>query len=165
MNISNKKGGCATCAFLFLTRGKRGLSPIVATVLLVSITLVLAVIVFFWARSFIGETIEKNERAIELSCEDVDFFIEARQGNLSVQNIGSIPIYAVEIRISGQGEIKEIGQTGDTVDPGETAIFALPSEARPGDTIIAVPILLGETDTERVTHVCDADYGISTEYD
>jgi flagellin-like protein len=143
---------------------KRGLSPIVATILLVSITLVLAVIVFFWARSFISESVEKNERAIELSCEDVDFFVEASGGNLSVQNIGSIPIYAIEMRVKGQGEIKEIGKTGSTVGPGETAIFPLPEDANHGDTIIAVPILLGETESDRVSYVCDAEYGISTEY-
>lgn len=146
---------------------KRGLSPIVATVLLVSITLVLAVIVFFWARSFIGESVEKNQRAIEQSCEDVDFFVEAHSGNLSVQNIGSVPIYAVEMRISGKGEVKEIGQTpgGTTMGPGQTAVFALPSEAQVGDTIIAVPILIGETNTERVSYVCDADYGVNTVYE
>lgn len=145
----------------------RGVSPVVATVLLVSITLILAVIVFFWARSFVGETIEKNERAIELSCEEVDFFIEAYDGQLAVKNIGSVPIYGVEMRLKGAGEIKEIGQTGDDIGPGESAIFILPPEAVNGDTIIAVPILLGETQggEEQVAFVCDADYGITTTYE
>ncbi|MFH1802624.1 MAG: archaellin/type IV pilin N-terminal domain-containing protein [archaeon] len=142
---------------------KRGLSPVIATTLLVSITLVLAVIIFFWARSFVGETIEKNERAIEQSCELVDFFIEARSQQLFITNIGSVPIYAVEMRIKGLGEVKDIGKTGGTIGPGQSANFSLPSEATVGDTIIAVPILLGETTQEKVSHVCDADYGISAE--
>lgn len=145
-------------------KNKKGLSPVVATVLLVSITLVLAVIVFFWARSFIGETVEKNERAIDMSCEEVNFFAEAANNELSIQNIGTVPIYAIEMRVEGNGEVNEIGQTGGTIGPGGTASFALPSEATCGSTIIAVPILLGETSSDQVTHLCDADYGIRTEY-
>jgi flagellin-like protein len=143
---------------------KKGLSPVIATTLLVSITLVLAVIIFFWARSFVGETIEKNDRAIEQSCELVDFFVEARDERLFVTNIGSVPIYAIEMRIKGVGEVKEIGQTGTTIGPGQSGDFPLPEEAESGNTIIAVPILLGETSEEWVSHICDADYGISTEY-
>lgn len=146
---------------------KKGISPLVATVLLVSITLILAVIVFFWARSFISETIEKNNRAIEMSCEDISFLIEARDGNLSLENIGSIPIYGVEMRIKGNGEVKQIGQTSGTIGPGQSAVFSLPAEAHIGDEIIAVPILLGENEagTERVAHVCDSDYGITKKYE
>jgi len=142
---------------------KRGISPVVATTLLVSITLILAVIVFFWARSFIGETVEKNDRAIEMSCDNVEFLMEAKNGNLTINNIGSVPIYTVEIRVRGRGEIKEIGRAAG-IKSGETKVFSLPSEIRPGDRVIAVPILLGETRTRRVTHICDAKYGISTEY-
>src|SRR3990167_1849027 len=162
--MGGKRGSCATYTFPFLQNGKRGLSPVVATVLLVSITLILAVIVFFWARSFIGETIEKNERAIEMSCEEVDFLIEAYndgsgKGKLSVQNIGSVSIYGVEMRIKGKGEIKEIGRSCVTVNPGNTETYELIEGVDSGDTIIAVPILLGETNTEKVAHVCDSDYG------
>ena len=161
MTALKKRGG----AFHFLLGGKRGISPVVATTLLVSITIILAVIVFFWARSFISETIEKNDRAIEMSCDDVAFLMEARRGNLTVNNIGDVPIWAVEMRVRGKGEIKEIGQTSDGIKSGETKVFALPAGASPGDTIIAVPILLGETEQKRLSYICDADYGISTEYE
>lgn len=144
---------------------KRGISPVVATSLLVSITLILAAIIFFWARGFIGEAIEKNDRAIEYSCERVEFFVEAREGTLTVQNVGSVPIYAIEMRVKGKGEIKEIGrvQGGGTIGNGQTGAFRLPSGASVGNTIIAVPILVGETSTGRTTYVCDAKYGKETE--
>jgi flagellin-like protein len=143
---------------------KRGLSPVVATTLLVSITLVLAVIIFFWARSFISETIEKNGRTVDMSCEDVDFFTEIRDGKLFMQNIGSVAIYAIEIRVEGNGEINEIGQADTTIGAGESGEFNLPEGINVGDTIIAVPILLGETDTKQVSYACDIDYGVSTQY-
>ena len=45
---------------------KRGLSPVIATVLLVGIALVLASIVFLWAKNFIGEAVTKEGREITL---------------------------------------------------------------------------------------------------
>lgn len=142
---------------------KRGLSPVIATTLLISITLVLAVIIFFWARSFIGETIEKEGRAIENSCADVDFLAEAHDGKLFVQNIGSVAIYAVQMKIKGRGEVS-VGQTTGSVGPGESASFDITS-ASAGDTIVAVPILLGETASKRISHVCDPNtYYVETTY-
>ncbi|MBU0907820.1 MAG: hypothetical protein KKD18_02145 [Nanoarchaeota archaeon] len=143
---------------------KRGLSPVVATALLVSITLILAVIIFFWAREFIGESINKAGSAIENSCELVDYAVEARGGQLFVTNMGTVPIYALEMRVSGLGEVKSIGKTGATIANGQSANWTLPSQATIGDVIITVPILLGETTTEQVAHVCDADYGRETTY-
>lgn len=142
---------------------KRGLSPVVATTLLVSVTLVLAVIIFFWARTFIGESITKADSAIENSCEQVDYAIDARQGQLYITNMGNVPIYALEMRIKGLGEVKSIGKTGSTIANGQSANWTLPGDATPGDTLVTVPILLGETSTDRVAHVCDADYGRETE--
>ena len=77
--------------------GKKGLSPVIATVLLVSIALVLAVIIFLWARSFVAEQIEKGGRVVEMACEDVKFLAEAYSGQLMIENVGSVPLFGVEI--------------------------------------------------------------------
>ena len=53
-----KKGVC---------RGKRGLSPVIASVLLIALVLVLASIIFMWARGFISEQIEKFGNPVELA--------------------------------------------------------------------------------------------------
>ena len=42
-----------------IKRGKKGLSPIIATVLLIVITLIIAMIIFLWAKNFIGEKTKK----------------------------------------------------------------------------------------------------------
>ncbi len=144
-----------------MIRKKSGLSPVVATTLLVSVALVLAIIIFLWARSFVAEQVEKNGQAIETLCEDVSFVAEAHDGRLWIENTGTIPIYSVEMRLKGEADIKEIGTvTGGTIGAGQTGSFPLPSAATVGDTVIAIPILLGETETERVPKVCDEDYGI-----
>ncbi|MFH1290896.1 MAG: archaellin/type IV pilin N-terminal domain-containing protein [Nanoarchaeota archaeon] len=141
---------------------KRGLSPVIATTLLVSVALVLAVIIFMWARSFVEESIEKDGQHIELVCEDVFFVAEARAGQLFIQNTANVPIYAIEMRIKGEGEIAEIElpEGGGTVGTGETMNFTLPTDASSGKTVVVVPILLGETDEDKVPHICDIEYGV-----
>jgi flagellin-like protein len=148
-----------------IIRKKRGLSPVIATILLISVALVLAVIVYLWARSFIGESIEKNGRDVSLVCENVVFSAEGNSGSgaLSIVNTGVVPIYAVEMRVVGNEEISQIGQTGSDIKPGQTASFELPSELNSGDDLIVIPVLLGETAEKRKPFVCDEDYGVEIE--
>ena len=54
-------------------RAKKGVSPVVATTLLIAIVIILAVIIFLWARGFLSERVQKFDRAIDLACEDVNF--------------------------------------------------------------------------------------------
>lgn len=138
---------------------RKGLSPVIATVLLISVALVLAVVVFLWARSVVGESVEKNGRAAELSCEEVAFRAEAYNRQLFIQNIGNIPIYAFETRLVGEGEITKIEQSSGTISAGQTVNFSL-EDATVGDELVIVPILIGETDTELVPVVCDDNYGV-----
>ena len=77
---------------------RKALSPVIATILLVSIALVLALIIFLWAKSFVGDAIEKDGQAVELVCEDVNFKAEAYGTKLYIENIGNVPLYGVEIR-------------------------------------------------------------------
>ncbi|MBU0761307.1 MAG: hypothetical protein KJ858_06510, partial [Nanoarchaeota archaeon] len=64
---------------------RRALSPVIATVLLIAIALVLAVIIFLWARSFIGEGLEKDGRAIDKACENVVFNADASVSEVSIE--------------------------------------------------------------------------------
>jgi flagellin-like protein len=147
------------------TLRRRGLSPIIATVLLIAIALILAVIIFLWAKHFIAESVDKNGQSVELVCEHVSFLSEAYGGQLIVENIGEIPIYAVEMRVVGNGEISEIGKTpdGNTIGAGQTANFSLDPEINEGDKVLVIPILLGETSEELQPYVCDEDYGVEIE--
>ena len=133
----------------------------IATVLLVAVALVLAVIIFFWARSFIGESISKGDRAIEESCDDVIFRAEAIGGSLTIVNEGNIPIYSIEIKKKQTiGEIVEVEPLGNLgIATGESSQVSLPSGVASGDTIVVTPILLGETETHRKTFVCNENYG------
>lgn len=150
--------------------GKKGLSPVIATVLLIAIALVLALIIFLWAKSFVGEKIMKFEETIENSCKDVKFDVEAIaiDGKISVVNQGDIPIYGLVVKKKGLGSVEEIKtfQEGDitTIKSGETTQVDMPPGIDTGDEIIAVPIILGKTANGETTksYTCDDDYGVKS---
>lgn len=143
---------------------KRGLSPVVATVLLVAITLVLAVIIFIWARTFIGENIQKQGIEISQLCEDVNFKADAYGTPLTlyIENVGSVPLDGVEIRKKAAlGDISYAERVPSSLTAGQTASFPITNpDIEIGNEIFVVPILLGETATETKSHVCDEDYAL-----
>tara|TARA_Y100000310_G_C20698107_1_gene827174 strand:+ start:3174 stop:3638 length:465 start_codon:yes stop_codon:yes gene_type:complete len=144
--------------------GKRGLSPVIATILLVSIALILAIIIFLWARQVVSEKIEKFEEPIENACDDTRFDAEASGGKVHIVNRGSVALYGVEIREKGVGKVETVkpfleeGKT--TISQGETESVDLPSGVE--NEIIVVPVILGETSSFKKAYVCDVDYGIET---
>ena len=82
----------------------RGVSPNVATIILVIIILVIALIVFLWIRGLIGESIIKFDgRSVERACETVDFSVSYSEGNLAVINNGDIPIYDFNGKVVRRG--------------------------------------------------------------
>ncbi len=151
---------------------KKGLSPVIATILLISIALLLAAIIFVWAKSFVSEKAQKSGEAVELSCDDIEFEVEATlQGsNLHVNlvNKANIPLYGIEVRKEGLGSIKKVGiLTGGsgTINVGETKAIDVQldsGELIVGDKIIIVPIILGESGEYKKAYTCDESYGLNS---
>jgi len=52
---------------------KKGVSPIVATVLLIAVTIVLVILVIGWTSKFIKQDNLKSETEISLRCSEVDY--------------------------------------------------------------------------------------------
>ncbi len=151
--------------------GKRGLSPVIATTLLIVIGLVLVTIILLWARSWIGEKIQKDlgggSEAIENFCSDVEFVVEVESsGDVSVNNIGNVPIYGMEIRKRGGGSEENLGTVdfGNGLPKGSSKSESLSGASiNYGDEIIAVPVLLGETESYKKPYTCDESFGELTE--
>lgn len=156
-------------------KNKRGLSPVIATVLLILIGFVLAAIIFIWAKSFIAEKIEKDlgggREAIENICPKVEFDADAEISvndlNVHIGNKGNIPIYGIEVRKKSLGGLKIIGTKTSNlgVKSGEDEVLAInisTNKVVPNDEIIIVPILLGEAETTNITkaYTCDEKYGV-----
>ena len=128
--------------------GKRALSPVIASVLLILLVLVLAVIIFLWARGFIGEQIEKLGQPIEESCRAVKFDAARFGSELEIRNIGDINIRYLDIKMfDGKGN-SEAARFSFKIDAGKSvrdyATFEMADGSVP-DKIIAYPVLVGKT--------------------
>lgn len=131
-------------------RGKGGLSPVIATVLLVMLVLFLASIVFLWARGFISEQIEKFGRSIEDECKLIDFSVAVLDGTVSqhaieVINHGNTDIYRLEIKKS-LGGTSEVTKFKFNVNAGgfvkEDVLLMMNDNSKP-ETITIYPALVG----------------------
>ena len=135
---------------------KRGLSPVVATVLLLVLVFVLAAIIFIWARGFVGEQIQKFGEPIENICARVDFEVDVSGGTYGAENgdfanRGDVPIYNFEIKeIYDSGDSKMMSfyfveSSGVSLDVAEAKTGALNLERDPGlpEKIIIYPTILG----------------------
>lgn len=149
---------------------KKAISPVVATVLLISLVLILAVVIYLWARAFLPEKIVKMEGPIEDMCPSVAFVAEYDSGRsvLRVQNNGNVPINGFEVaKKSAFGTEYISGEF--TVTPslkgGEMHEFTLGTDqlaqiGTSGDMLV-VPSLLGrsEKDEQLKAFVCDEEFG------
>jgi len=142
---------------------KKGLSPIIASVLLIVIVMVLAALIFVWARGFVTEKIMKNNEVIENSCAQVNIKAEAYGGKVRISNEGRIPIYGLEIvKKSLEGSSSSGPLPFDsTVIGGESGEMDLPSSLKAGDSATIIPVLLGESGTSRKSYTCsDPSYDL-----
>lgn len=147
-------------------RSVRGVSPVVATVLLVAITIIIALIVFLWFRGLKGETCIKLDQNIELVCRDVEFFADYNNGELYVSNTGNIPIFGMKVKIeelTGFTTLDLIskGWPGIGLNQGNSFSVSISAEAATAESITLIPILMGSCGSDGdKTYVCaERDYG------
>ena len=109
---------------------KRGISPLIATVLLVVIAIALSGIVFAWVKSLVTENVEKMGAPIETTCQSIAFDATiSRTADgvmINVNNQGNIPLYGINVKMwvggksysifkkpSPQGSVIAGGGTGE----------------------------------------------------
>ncbi len=146
---------------------KRGVSPVIATVLLISIVVILALIIFLWARSFVGEKLQKFDSAIEYSCGgsegvkmEAGVFSDNEGGyDLEVINRGNVPIYGFVVKELGKGTVivKDIPESMGSVNIGESRTIKLNDVST--NEILVVPILLGRAGSQRQAYTCGDEFG------
>ena len=147
---------------------KRGLSPVIATVMLIVLGLALVMIIFAWARSWIGEAIQKDmgngPEAIETFCKDVGFNAEAKisENKVGVNNIGNVPLYGIEVIKKSSGGAENIGgaRFGNGLSQGRGEKVDIPlAGIDVNDELIVIPVLAGETNEQKKAHICDEEFG------
>ncbi|MDP2673006.1 MAG: type IV pilin [Nanoarchaeota archaeon] len=144
---------------------KRGVSPVIATILLIALTIIIALIVFQWMKGFTKEAVTKFDGTnIEIVCNDVQFDASySDDGTLTISNLGNVPIYNFDVKAEYDGghdtlDLKENSNFGDGLSQG--GVISVPFDASNYNKIILIPILLGvNKDGEQKTQACDERQG------
>jgi flagellin-like protein len=147
-------------------KNKKGISPVIATVLLIAMVIVMGLIVFLWVKNMVGETVEKFEKNIELVCEEVSFDADYYDGYLYLSNMGIVPIFGIKVKIFGEGshETVDLGEIIDNWPEAGLNIggtfegeISLDSSIK---KIELIPVLVGDSDDGRKTYTCENDLSI-----
>jgi len=146
--------------------GKKAVSPIISTVLLIMIVIILAIIILLWAMSFLKEAITKevgpaNKRVNEF-CGEIDMYpVINADGTFTFENKGQIPIYAFNLKLEETGTGKsETVKIDQSVNPGFTT--SIPGyNTNDYEAIKIIPILLGKTkEGASKEFTCPSRYGL-----
>ncbi len=145
---------------------KRGLSPVVATVLLIAIVVVIGLIVFLWLRGITEEAVTKFDGTnIKLICDKVSFDAQYSGGQIYLSNTGNVPIYKFKAKIVGDGSFETIvvGES-DTTWPSEGlnqggVYSGSLSKAVGSKKVLLIPVLVGKTSSGvKKAYTCEERY-------
>lgn len=143
-------------------RGKRGVSPVIATVLLIGMVIVIALIIFLWVRNMSGESITKfGDESIQYACDDVEFDSSYFLGILNIVNNGVVPIFGMKIKTFQEGsyDTKSLSDESSWPDFGLTqgGTFSDSVVLGPTDKIVLIPVLMGNSKDGKKTFMCDEE--------
>ncbi len=147
---------------------KKGLSPIITTVLLIALTIAITAIVFLWFRGMVEEGVTKFGKNIKLVCDDVQFDATYSSGTLNIVNNGNVPIFRVNIKTSQAGsyqtrDIKDLNAGSSWPDTGlaQGGTFSgnIGSDVGSANGISVLPVLIGTSSKGKKTFICEGQYG------
>ena len=137
----------------------------IATVLLISIVIILGLIVFMWFKSIAQEAITKFDKNIELVCDDVDFDASYSAGVLYLSNVGSVPIHNMKLKLERDRghDTNDLGGSG--LNQGGTVTKEIGSEdwMEGVEKVKVIPVLIGSSNSGQRAFVCDERYGVGVE--
>lgn len=147
---------------------KKGLSPVITTVMLIALVIVIIAVLFFWSRGMMEEGVTKFGKNIKLVCEEVKFQADYQSGTdtLNIVNNGNIPIYNLNVKeISSSGSyttdtLKKMDEGWPTtgLKQGETKSVN-PGLVEDITSLELSPVLIGVSRSGKKTFVCGGDYG------
>ncbi|MFH1326971.1 MAG: archaellin/type IV pilin N-terminal domain-containing protein [archaeon] len=144
---------------------EKGVSPVIATVLLVAMVIVIALIVFLWIKGIGGEVITKFEgQNIEIVCGEVDFSSDYVNDKIHISNTGNVPIYSMKVKIEEPGgyETYDLGTQLPSGWPpfglNQGEIFNsrdIGEYVGSAEVLVLTPVLMGSSDKGERAFVCD----------
>ncbi len=157
---------------MYKMRRKKGVSPVIATVLLIAMVIVIGLIIFLWVRGLTEETITKfGKKNIKLVCRDVQFQASYSSDILSISNTGTVPIYSMSIKLSGGGSFTTIDLREENksdlifwpklgINQGEAYSENISRYVTADkDEITIIPVLIGKSKKVEKVHTCDEKDG------
>ncbi len=150
-------------------KNRKGVSPIIATVLLIAMVIVMGLIIFLWFRGFNESAITKLEKNVELVCDDVIFSADydSSSNRLSIVNDGTVSIFNMNIKILKPGSHETKNLMEDYNGWPETGLsqggvtseisISLDNDVK---EIILIPILAGKSDKGDRVFTCKEQNGI-----
>jgi flagellin-like protein len=154
---------------------KKGVTPIISTVLLVMIAVVIAVIILIWYLNFQGEQLLKFDMPIDTACSKVmiEPYINSDK-TTGYKNKGNIPVYGINLKmtdVNGNTYTKKItGDEGGKTNIGDVTSFLTKTGTRIDyytidqstySEIKFVPILYGKTSSGIIKeYECIDAYGV-----
>ncbi len=156
-----------------MIKKKKGLSPVIATVLLIAIVVVIGTIIFLWFRGLSEETITKfGRRNIKLVCNDVKFDADYTNSILTLSNTADVPIYSMQMKISMPGgyvtkdfkeDAADLGLDWPETGLGQGHVFSADMTGLIDDSateITLIPVLVGKTAKgSEKKYVCEERHG------
>ena len=151
---------------------RKGLSPVIATVLLIAIVVVIASIVLLWFRGITEESVTKfGKKNIKLVCDDVQFQASYSSGIISISNTGTIPIYNIKVKIVRSGSFAtedfktpkifgDVGWPSSGINQGEA--FETPDISTfitDANELLLIPVLIGSSKKGDTPHTCEERHG------
>ncbi len=137
---------------------KRGLSPVIATMLLVVIVIIIGLIIFMWFRGVAEEAVTKfNGKNVKLVCDEIDIQASYDSSTLIISNIGNVPIYKIKARAFDQGEYTTTTLSQDWPSTGlnQGGIYTGTEISGSYDKILLLPVLLGSSEKGELAYTCE----------
>jgi flagellin-like protein len=136
---------------------KKALSPVIATVLLITIVVVIGMIIFFWAKGFISETLMKNDKNVDQVCTEIVLQTETDGSALYVTNNGNIAVSRITLIKTAAGEETVDPIDGSALGAGQAREFNLGGDESEFDAIRIIPSLMAvsQDDNQKKEWKCE----------
>jgi flagellin-like protein len=141
-----------------------GVSPIIATILLIGIVLAMASIIFLWMRGFVKEEGTKFGKNVVLVCDDINFKASYDSGQLAITNQGNVPIFRVKVKEYAKGgyttkDITDLSSKWMSAGLKQGEVFSDSVSFSGVTKLKVIPVLLGSTGKGEKVYTCADNYG------
>ena len=143
---------------------KKGISPLISTVMLIALVVIVATIIIVWSGGIIKEKTEKFGKAIDNVCLDVKLETYVNPDNtIGLRNKGIIPVQEVKLIVNENGNdvIHDIGaDEGGRVGSGLSSTIETYSYSS-GKEIKVIPVLIGRKSGILTKFTCPEQTGVN----